>query len=89
MKTTSSERDVPLSKMALQALIELRKVSVGEYIISTREGHPVRPRNLQNMFDFLLTAAGIEHKGLHVTRHTFASKLLAKDASLKYVVHHL
>lgn len=85
LKTTNSERDIPLSKMAFQAITELRKVSVGEYIISTREGSPVRPRNLQNMFDSLLTAAGVEHKGLHVTRHTFASILLAKDASLKYV----
>lgn len=83
-KTKNSERRIPLPRRAVEALSHLRKTS-SNYIISTKEGKPVRPRTLQNTFDYILTEAGIEHKGLHVTRHTFASLLFKMGAELKTV----
>lgn len=84
VKTKNSDRVIPLSQMAITALSELRKTS-RNYIISTREGKPVRPRNFQNTFDYMLNSAGLEHKGLHATRHTFASLLFKKSADVKTV----
>lgn len=46
---------------------------------------PIRPRNFQNTFDSILETSGIEHKGLHVTRHTFASSLFRLGADVKSV----
>lgn len=84
VKTKKSERIVPLSKRALEAISHLKETS-SNYIISTRDGNPVRPRNLQNTLDDMLKDAGIEHKSHHVTRHTFASMLFRKGADVKTV----
>lgn len=84
VKTKNSDRVIPLSQMAITALLELRKTS-RNYIISTREGKPVRPRNFQNTFDYMLNSVGLVHKGLHATRHTFASLLFKKSADVKTV----
>lgn len=84
LKTKKSDRSIPLSKKAIEALTELEKTSK-HYIISTKNGKIVRPRNFQNMFDSMLQASGIEHKGLHVTRHTFASLLFKRGADVKTV----
>jgi integrase len=84
LKTKNSDRVIPLSQMAINALTELRKTSKN-YILSTRDGNPVRPRNLQNTFDYMLQNAGLEHKGLHSSRHTFASLLFKRSADVKTV----
>jgi site-specific recombinase XerD len=84
LKTRNSERIIPLTQMAMTALTELRKRSCN-YIVSTADGRPVRPRNFQNTFDAMLQHAGISHKGLHTTRHTFASLLFKRGADVKTV----
>jgi integrase len=84
LKTRNSDRVIPLSQMAVTALSELHKTSRNN-IISTREGRPVRPRNFQNTFDYMLEHAGLAHKGLHATRHTFASLLFKRSADAKTV----
>jgi integrase len=84
LKSQNSDRSIPLSIKAIDALKELKKTS-DTYIISTIDGNPVRPRNLQNTFDSILDLAGIEHKGLHITRHTFASLLFKMGADVKTV----
>lgn len=83
-KTSKSERTINLSEMAYEALNQLEKTS-REYIMSTKDGNPIRPRNLQNMFDSMLKEANIPHKGLHTTRHTFASMLFKMGADIKTV----
>lgn len=84
LKTKNADRGIPLSQKAVEALTELKKTSKN-YIISTKDEKPVRPRNLQNTFDSMLGASGIEHKGLHATRHTFASLLFKMGADVKTV----
>ena len=84
LKTKNADRVIPLSQKAIDALTELRKNSKN-YIISTKDGKPVRPRNFQNTFDSMLDATSIEHKGLHTTRHTFASLLFKRGADVKTV----
>jgi integrase len=84
LKTRNSERIIPLSQTAIAALGELKKSS-RNYIVSTEDGKPVRPRNFQNTFDLMLKYAGIGHKGLHATRHTFASLLFKRGADVKTV----
>lgn len=84
LKTKNSGRKIPLPKRAIEALVHLKESSIN-YVISTKEGKAVRPRSFQNMLDSMLSDAGIKHKGLHVTRHTFASLLFKMGADLKTV----
>jgi integrase len=85
LKTTKSKRAVNLSQMAIKALKELEKTREGDYIISTASGNFVSFRNLQKLFDNMLNRAEIEHKGLHITRHTFASLLFELGVDVKTV----
>lgn len=84
VKTKTSERVIPLSKMAITALNNL-KLTSSNYIISNKYGKAIRARNFQNTFDSMLTDAGLKHVGHHVTRHTFASMLFDKGAEVKVV----
>ena len=85
LKTSKSERKIPVVNETLLLGLKNLKETSTNYIISTKEGKPVRPRNFQNMFDSMLVDANISHKGLHVTRHTFASMLFEKGADVKFV----
>ena len=79
LKTASSKRIVPLNETAIQAIIELRNERYfGEDapLIPDADGNFTRPLNLRKRFYSILDAAGIEKKGLHSLRHTFATKLV-------------
>jgi len=88
-KTRKSERKIYLSSKALEAIKELYKHNYrgnqGDFVISTKTHNPVRPRNMQKIFDNILRRAGISHKGLHSLRHTFASMLIRKKVDIKIV----
>lgn len=45
-------------------------------MIPDADGNFTRPLNLRKRFYSILDAAGIEKKGLHSLRHTFATKLV-------------
>mgnify|MGYP000059681396 CR=1 FL=1 len=90
LKTASSKRIVPLNETAIQAIIELRNERYfGEDapLIPDADGNLTRPLNLRKRFYSILNAAGIEKKGLHSLRHTFATKLVtgvrAEDGTVK------
>lgn len=90
LKTASSKRIVPLNETAIQAIIELRNERYfGENapLIPDADGNFTRPLNLRKRFYSILDAAGIEKKGLHSLRHTFATKLVtgvrAEDGTVK------
>lgn len=87
-KTIKGKRSIKLSNKALDAINNLNniyKYKYDDYIFQTKNKTPIRPRNLQNMLDSVLTRVGISHKGLHVLRHTFASMLFAKGIDVKTV----
>lgn len=56
-------------------------------MIPDADGNFTRPLNLRKRFYSILDAAGIEKKGLHSLRHTFATKLVtgvrAEDGTVK------
>ncbi|MBP3521380.1 MAG: site-specific integrase [Oscillospiraceae bacterium] len=79
LKTASSKRDVPLNQAAVNAIEDLRAERYfGENtpLIPDENGDYTRPVNFRKRYYRILEAAGIERKGLHSLRHTFATTLV-------------
>lgn len=89
-KSASSKRTVPLNSTAIKMIEGLRKESYyGENtpLVCDEKGGYTKPVNLRKRFYRILKAAGIERKGLHSLRHTFATNLVngvkQADGSIK------
>ena len=79
LKSKTSKRDVPLNDTAIEMINRLREeVYLGENapLIPDESGNFTNPRNMRNRFYRILDAIGMEHKGLHTFRHTFATRLI-------------
>lgn len=90
LKTASSKRDVPLNQAAVDAILDLRAERYfGEDtpLIPDENGGYTRPVNFRKRYYRILEAAGLERKGLHSLRHTFATTLVngvrQTDGSIK------
>ena len=78
-KTLTSKRTIPLNNIAIKAINELRKeYYFGEDapLICDENGNYTKPVNFRKRLYRILDAAGIDIKGLHSLRHTFASHLV-------------
>ena len=79
LKSATSKRTVPLNDTATAMIQDLRKESYfGENtpLVPDEHGDYTRPVNFRKRYYRILAAAGIEKKGLHSLRHTFASSLV-------------
>lgn len=74
-KTKSSIRIIPLPKVILTELKELKRKAKTPYVIESR-GKPVAVRVYQKSFETLINKLGIPHKSFHSLRHTFATRAL-------------
>ena len=78
-KTLTSKRTIPLNDAAIEAIKKLRaEYYFGEDapLICDEHGNYTKPVNFRKRFYRILNAAGIETKGLHSLRHTFATNLV-------------
>lgn len=78
-KSATSKRTVPLNKTAIEMIEDLRREAYfGENtpLVCDEKGGYTKPVNLRKRFYRILAAAGIEQKGLHSLRHTFATNLV-------------
>ena len=79
LKSASSKRDVPLNDTAIQAIKEMREeIYLGEDfpLIPDTNGNFLKPERFRRRYYRLLDGAGVEHRGLHSLRHTFATNLV-------------
>ncbi len=79
LKSASSKRDVPLNSTAVAMIQDLREeLYLGEDtpLVCDENGNFTRPVNFRKRYYRILKAAGIEQKGLHSLRHTFATNLV-------------
>ena len=78
-KSLTSNRTIPLNSVAVDMIKKLRKERYkGQYapLVCTEDGGFMHPEFFRYRFYTLLDAAGIERKGLHALRHTFATNLV-------------
>ena len=79
LKSTTSKRDIPLNDVAIQMIQELRKeFYFGEDspLVCNENGGVTKPDVFRRRYHRLLEGGGIESKGLHSLRHTFATNLV-------------
>ncbi len=79
LKSATSKRDVPLNDTAVKMIKELREeYYFGEDspLVCDENGGYTNPERFRRRYHRLLEGAGIESKGLHSLRHTFATNLV-------------
>ena len=79
LKSATSKRDIPLNDTAIRMIQELQQeFYFGENspLICEDNGDYTKPDVFRRRYHRLLEGAGIESKGLHSLRHTFATNLV-------------
>lgn len=85
-KTRNSVRVIPMTKMAFNSLMELKKINGSEkYVITSSNHKRIRPTRLDKTFYDILRAAALPKTGVHALRHTFASMLFNNGCEIKIV----
>ncbi len=81
-KTESSHRIIPIPRQLLSHLREIKNKSSSKYVVSDRN-RIISVRSYQKTFTSLLKRLGIQHKGFHSLRHTFATRALECGIDVK------
>ncbi|MBQ9786053.1 MAG: site-specific integrase [Clostridia bacterium] len=84
-KTSSSLRQIPLSKNVLELLKGLKEFQKGqsEFVVSRQNGKQIDMRSYQDSFYRLLRKLKIKHYGFHSLRHTFATRCYKLGMDIK------
>lgn len=83
-KTESSCRLIPINKEIITLLKQLKKISIGKYVIS-KNGKQKCIRSYQQSFKNLLKLLKIKENTFHCLRHTFVTRMLELGINPKMV----
>ena len=82
-KSKASKRQIPLSKAALDMLTRTRQ-SGDKLIFADQDGDSsIGYNTLRNQVKDLCDQAGVDYRGMHVFRHTFATNAFYKGCDIK------
>lgn len=81
-KTENSRRVIPFPRQLLPMLREMKKDSTSPYVISGKAA-VLSVRSYQRSFELLQRKLGIERRGFHALRHTFATRAIECGMDVK------
>ena len=86
-KTASGKRTIPLNGIAMEAVQRLKAQAVPgcPFVFATQTGKHLSYRNLLATMEKACETAGVESRGLHALRHSFASNLYARGVEIKLI----
>lgn len=84
-KTSTSMRDIPMTKDLLNILKPLAKVVNKEYFVLTNDIVPTEPRTYRNYYKKLLAKLDIPQIKFHGLRHSFATRCIESHCDYKTV----
>ena len=86
-KTESGKRTIPLNSRAMEAIRRLKaqRIVGCPCVFATQTGKYLSYRNLLATMEKACETAGVEHRGLHALRHSFASNLYAWGVEVKII----
>jgi len=85
-KTRNGKRILPLNEDAFFAAQELVRLNESfKFLLSNSQGNLTPPHNLERSFKRILRNAGIEERGIHTLRHTYATALFKQKVDIKVI----
>lgn len=81
-KTKSSYRDIPISSLLYDVLLQRSKVSDSEYVISDKTDF-VNPRTFEHRFHRIMNKISLQNMNFHALRHTFATRCIEAGVDVK------
>ncbi|MGN1048714.1 MAG: tyrosine-type recombinase/integrase [Eubacteriales bacterium] len=81
-KSAKSKRDIPIPDHLLTVLRDLKNGQTGNFFLSDT-GKCHEPRRMQAAFHRYLDEAGLSRRGIHCTRHTFATRWVELGVDIK------
>ncbi|MDR2525969.1 MAG: site-specific integrase [Oscillospiraceae bacterium] len=82
-KSNSSVRAIPLPAWLAAKLRAVRCENLDAYFLTGKVNSFLEPRNMQYKFQGYLKQSGVEARGFHALRHTFASNWVEKGLEIK------
>lgn len=82
-KSEASNRTIPLTPYAVRLLERLSRAAQGEWVFTGSDGERLSYEALRYQTGCVCRAAGVDYKGEHVFRHTFATNCYYKKVDIK------
>lgn len=80
-KSSNSQRKIPISKGLRKNLLDIKKTSKSDYIISNKN-KPLEPRTIAYRFQIVRKKIGLESFSFHSLRHSFATRCLEAGGNI-------
>lgn len=83
LKTTHSEREIPLPKRVIEMLNNMLRL--GDLLFCDEKGQPIEVKRPPRKIKKLCKVLEIPHRSFHSIRHTYATRLFEMDVPIKTV----